>query len=74
MITVEPVLDFDLDEFVRMIKSCGPYQVNIGADSGNHYLPEPPRKKLLELIAELEKFTNVYQKKNLRRLIKERDK
>jgi hypothetical protein len=33
-------------------------------------LPEPPKEKILELIAELEKFTKVVQKKNLGRLLK----
>ena len=34
------------------------------------YLIEPPKEKILELIAELEEFTTVVQKKNLRRLLK----
>jgi hypothetical protein len=46
MITVEPILDFDLDQFVRMIKICEPEQVNIGADSGNNRLPEPSPEKI----------------------------
>ncbi|GMO52600.1 MAG: hypothetical protein Pg6C_18360 [Treponemataceae bacterium] len=71
MITIEPVLDFDLPYFLRLIKDCGPIQqVNIGADSGNNHLPEPPPEKLRGLIAELEKFTKVYLKKNLGRLLK----
>jgi DNA repair photolyase len=72
MITVEPVLDFDTDQFVKMIKGCGEIQqVNIGADSGHNHLPEPPPEKLREFIAELEKFTKVYLKKNLSRIYKE---
>jgi DNA repair photolyase len=69
-ITVEPVMDFDLPEFAGMIKRCNPAQVNIGADSGRNGLPEPPKEKLLELIAELETFTKVVKKKNLLRLLK----
>jgi DNA repair photolyase len=69
MITVEPIMDFDLAPFVDLIKSCKPVQVNIGADSGNNHLPEPPKEKVIELILELQKFTTVYQKKNLRRLV-----
>jgi hypothetical protein len=68
MITVEPVMDFDLSEFLRMIRLISPAQVNIGADTGNNHLPEPPKEKLLELIAELEKFTKAVRKKNLARL------
>jgi hypothetical protein len=71
MITIEPVLDFDITDFIRLIKSCGPLvrQVNIGADTGNNKLPEPPKEKVIELIAELKKFTKVFEKKNLKRLI-----
>jgi DNA repair photolyase len=68
MITIEPILDFDLDNFVQMIELCEPDQVNIGADSGNNHLPEPPKEKIIELIAELKKFTKVVEKTNLRRL------
>lgn len=69
MITIEPIMDFDLPEFLRMIKYCKPAQVNIGADTGNNGLPEPPKKKILELISELKKFTGVVEKKNLKRLV-----
>lgn len=65
-------MDFDLPEFIEMIQHCLPVQVNIGADSSpkRNNLPEPPKEKILELIAEIEKFTNVVQKKNLARLLK----
>lgn len=71
-ITIEPIIDFDLPEFITMIKHCNPRQVNIGADSSSkrNKLPEPPKEKILELITELEKFTTVVQKKNLARLLK----
>lgn len=71
-ITIEPIMDFDVSEFVEMIKTCNPIQVNIGADSSHkrNMLPEPPKEKILELIGELELFTTVVQKKNLARLLK----
>jgi protein gp37 len=69
MITCEPIMDFDLEPMCALIKTANPFQVNIGADTGNNHLPEPPKEKLLELIAELEKFTKVVKKKNLNRLI-----
>ena len=69
-ITIEPILDFDLERFVEMLKSCNPLQVNIGADSGNNNLPEPPKEKVLQLIDELQKFTIIHSKKNLTRLLK----
>lgn len=68
-ITIEPIMDFDLIPFVDMLKRCNPIQVNIGADSGNNNLPEPPGEKVKELIYQLEKFTKVKQKKDLNRLI-----
>jgi DNA repair photolyase len=70
MITIEPIMDFDIYPLLGAIKELGVIQVNIGADSGNNGLPEPPKEKVLELIAELEKFTRVVQKKNLGRLMK----
>ncbi len=69
-ITIEPILDFDLNDFINIIGKCCAVQINIGADSGNNNLPEPPKEKILELITELEKFTKVKLKKNLDRLLK----
>lgn len=68
-VTIEPIIDFDIDPMVKTIMICNPVQVNIGADSGGHNLPEPSKEKILELIHELEKFTIVKQKKNLKRIL-----
>jgi len=68
-VTIEPIMDFDLEFFFQFLMDCNPIQVNIGADSGSNKLPEPDKDKILELIKQLEKFTIVHQKKNLRRLI-----
>ncbi|BBE18009.1 hypothetical protein AQPE_2168 [Aquipluma nitroreducens] len=68
-VTIEPILEFDMEELVELIKSCNPIQVNIGADSGNHKLPEPSREKVLLLIDKLNKFTSVKQKRNLKRIV-----
>lgn len=70
-ITIEPILDFDLDLFVEMIKSCNPVQVNIGADSGGNKLPEPSWDKVVMLVNRLEKFTKVHMKPNIGRLERE---
>ena len=67
-VTIEPIMDFDLDELVRMIKHIKPSWVSIGADSKNHNLPEPSWDKVEALIKELEKFTKVVIKSNLYRL------
>ena len=69
-VTIEPIIDFNMDIMISLIKKCNPRQVNIGADSGNNKLPEPSREQILELITELSKFTTVHQKKNLQRLMK----
>ena len=68
-VTIEPIIDFDLNEMVTLIKMCNPQQVNIGADSGNNNLPEPSKEKLLALIEELQKFTVIDRKTNLNRLL-----
>ena len=69
MITVEPIMKFH-PNFAESLEYIHPFQINIGADSGNNNLPEPPKEKILELISELEKFTTVHQKQNLGRLLK----
>jgi DNA repair photolyase len=69
MITVEPVMDFDLAGFTDLILSCKPGQVNIGADSGKNGLPEPPAWKIGALVKALEdNGITVHLKKNLNRL------
>jgi DNA repair photolyase len=70
MVTVEPIIDFDLDKMLWLLRMTKAGQVNIGADSGNNGLPEPPAEKIRELITELKTFTRVVEKRNLRRLFK----
>jgi len=70
MLTIEPVMDFDLHSFTYKIYENMPVQVNIGADSGRNNLPEPSPEKLRELIGWLEsKGVAVHRKKNLGRLL-----
>ena len=69
-ITIEPIMDFDMASLVEMVRSCNPQQVNIGADSGGNNLPEPDVGKIKGLIEEITIFTEVKQKKNLKRLLK----
>jgi hypothetical protein len=71
MITIEPIMDFDLIEFRDMLYRMNPIQINIGADSGHNNLPEPSKEKVLQLIKELKKLKlKVFLKDNLQRLIK----
>lgn len=73
-ITIEPIMDFDVRELISMVRFCEPKQVNIGADSCGHKLPEPSGDKVRELIAGLEGFTTVKPKKNLHRLLRANEK
>lgn len=55
MVTVEPIMDFDTDEFVELIRQCKPRWVNIGKDEKELVqLLEPTIEKTKELIRRLE--------------------
>ncbi len=69
MVSIEPIMDFDLELMVSLVRMCKPTFVSIGADSKGHNLVEPSKKKVEELIAELSTFTKVMRKDNLRRLV-----
>lgn len=69
MITIEPIMDFDLEEMVDMIGRCQPKWVNIGANSWHKVnLPEPSLTKIDLLIESLRMITEVKIKSNLKRL------
>jgi len=68
MVSIEPIMDFDLDVLVSWINDIAPDFVSIGADSKGHKLPEPSKEKLDALIRELEMVTKVKLKSNLTRL------
>ena len=71
MVTIEPIMQFDLLELSSMLISLNPEQVNIGADSKRHNLPEPEAWKIEKLIYNLEyKKIKIYRKDNLKRLLK----
>lgn len=69
MLSIEPVMNFDLEEFFLMIKHLNPDFVSIGADSKKSGLPEPDTEKLIKLIKRLDSITKVRIKKNLFRLL-----
>ena len=69
-VTIEPIMDFDLGPLLSFIERASPEFVSIGADSKGHNLPEPSYEKVVDLIAGLEKFTEVKKKSNLERLLK----
>ncbi len=69
-ITIEPIMAFDGRPMVDLVLGSYPDQINIGADSGNNGLPEPDKDRILWLIEELEPYTDVVLKPNLKRLLK----
>ncbi|MCK4252710.1 DUF5131 family protein [candidate division WOR-3 bacterium] len=72
-ITIEPILDFDLDELLTLVDIVKPEWINIGADSKKTpNLPEPSPVKVRTLIQRLENsVARVEIKPNLARLINE---
>ena len=61
-ISIEPILDFDLDVFVNWIREIDPLIIYVGYDNYDNRLPEPELAKTLKLIGELEGFTLVLKK------------
>ena len=66
MVSIEPVLKFDVFEMADILRVIKAEWINLGADSKGHNLPEPSKEKLLKLIDQVE----IRQKKNLSRLLK----
>lgn len=66
-VTIEPIMDFDIDEFVALVRMCKPEQVNIGAESKHLVqVPQPSNgNKLISLILQLIPYTKIKVKKNL---------
>jgi len=64
-VTIEPIMEFDIAIMVKWIQKIAPEFVYLGynsKDSKNHHLPEPSSDSTEELIAELEKITEVRRK------------
>jgi DNA repair photolyase len=71
MLTIEPIMDFDVDELLDIIDAINPLQVNIGADSGRNGLKEPSAEKIGELVRCLDDAgINYFLKDNLSRIFK----
>lgn len=62
LISIEPILDFDLSTFLRWIKEISPYIVYIGYDNYIHKLREPILKQTEKLIAGLSENALVIRK------------
>lgn len=70
-VTIEPILDFNHDLFLSMLRFAQPDFINIGANTNHNVkLKEPrPKAKIKQLINSLGEFTEVRLKDNLKRLL-----
>jgi DNA repair photolyase len=71
MVTIEPLMDFDLEPLVDLIVTANPVWVNVGADSKGHDLPEPSPEKVKALIDTLKEKTDVELKRNIDRILED---
>jgi DNA repair photolyase len=68
-VTIEPVLDFDVDVLAGWIRDIRPDFLNLGADSKGHDLPEPTVEKIMKLVEKLKGYgIELREKHNLQRL------
>lgn len=58
-LVIEPILDFDLNEFVYWIRRIRPIFVVIGYDNYGNRLPEPPLEKTRELMGMVSEFADI---------------
>ncbi len=69
-VTIEPILDFDVDGMLELLDIVRPAFVNIGADSKGHGLIEPGAEKVLALIDGIKGMgIEIRQKTNLERIL-----
>ena len=61
-VSIEPILEFDLEMFSKWIREIRPIMVYVGYDNYNNGLPEPCLEKTLRLIKELSEITTVKTK------------
>jgi protein gp37 len=59
IVSIEPIMNFDLEPFVEWIRDINPVMVHIGYDNYHNKLTEPSLTKVRELIQQLSAFTNV---------------
>ena len=68
-VTIEPVLDFDVDILASWIDRIRPEFLNLGADSKGHNLPEPTVEKIRQFTEKLKEYgIELREKHNLQRL------
>ena len=69
MVSIEPIMDFDVGIFSMWVNNMHPNFVSIGADSQGHNLLEPSSIKVKQLIKALKQITEVKLKDNLKRIM-----
>lgn len=62
IISIEPILDFELDKFAKWVEDIYPFLVYIGYDNYNCELREPLESKTLQLIDKISEYTLVIKK------------
>lgn len=68
-LTLEPIMDFDVDILAAWVARVSPKFINLGADSKNHNLPEPTVEKIMDLVEKLKGYgIELREKHNLSRL------
>ena len=67
MLSIEPILDFDLNIFLDKILKVEPEFVYVGYDNYNNKLHEPPLHKTMELIDQLKEHGITVYTKTLRK-------
>jgi DNA repair photolyase len=69
-LTIEPIMRFDLYDFLCITRKVDPEFINIGADSKGSNLPEPSGDEIMLLVEGIEKQGIVVKEKhNLNRLL-----
>ena len=62
MVSVEPIMNFNLEYFVFMMRSIDPEFIYVGYDNYENNLPEPSLEETMKLIEKLKEFTDVRTK------------
>lgn len=68
-LSIEPIMDFDLDTLLTWVVKLRPAIIEVGADNYHNHLPEPPWKKVEKLLTGLRTICpTVIEKDGLERL------
>jgi len=67
-LSIEPIMEFDLIDFVDAIRKIQPEWVYIGLDNHHSNLPEPSEREIWELVYQISKFTEPRIKGRLSRI------